>query len=57
MFTKQITYMGALAVVGCDGKCSKAWGINNRPSEQLSDDRELPDHSARRFNQPWKHQR
>ena len=26
------------AKVCCDGKCNKAWGINNRPKNQLSDD-------------------
>jgi hypothetical protein len=24
--------------VACDAKCDKAWGINNRPRVQLSDD-------------------
>lgn len=32
-----ITYFGQQAKVCCDGKCSKAWGINNRPRVRLSD--------------------
>ena len=24
--------------MACDGKCHKAWGINNRPKRQLSED-------------------
>ena len=24
--------------VACDGRCEKAWGISNRPNEQLSED-------------------
>jgi hypothetical protein len=35
---KIITYFGQNAKVGCDEKCHKAWGINNRPKVQLSDD-------------------
>jgi hypothetical protein len=34
---KLITYVGQTAKVACDGKCEKAWGLNNRPREQLSD--------------------
>lgn len=34
---KLITYFGQKCKVGCDGKCNKAWGINNRPDIQLSD--------------------
>lgn len=33
-----ITYFGKPTRVKCDRKCNKAWGINNRPSLQLSDD-------------------
>jgi hypothetical protein len=33
-----VTYMGQKVFVACDGKCEKAWGINNRPKNQLSDD-------------------
>lgn len=35
---KQITYFGQQAKVACDEKCNKAWGLNNRPFEQLSED-------------------
>jgi len=35
---KIITYFGQEAKVGCDEKCHKAWGFNNRPKEQLSED-------------------
>lgn len=37
MISKQITYFGQSAVIACDALCSKAWGINNRPQAQLSD--------------------
>jgi hypothetical protein len=52
---KRITFFGQPAKVACDGRCSKAWGINSRPSVQLSDDEddyyyvpdgELPDAPA-----------
>lgn len=33
---KEITYCGQQVVVGCDGKCSKAWGTNTRPRRHLS---------------------
>lgn len=36
--TKQVIAFGSPLVIGCDGVCSKAWGINNRPREQLSAD-------------------
>ncbi len=43
-----ITYFGHPAKVCCDGNCSKAWGINNRPRVQLSDNEDdyelLADH-------------
>ncbi len=35
---KRVTAYGALVVMTCDGRCDKAWGINSRPREQLSDD-------------------
>jgi hypothetical protein len=35
---KMITFFGQPAKVGCDEKCNKAWGTNNRPQNQLSDD-------------------
>ena len=28
---KNITYFGAPRLLVCDGRCDKAWGINNRP--------------------------
>ncbi len=34
---KLITYCGQTAKVACDGNCTKAWGINNRPRVKLSD--------------------
>ena len=55
MLEKRITFFGQAAKVACDGRCSKAWGINSRPSVQLSDDEddfywipdgELPDAPA-----------
>lgn len=43
-----ITYFGQAAKVNCDGKCGKAWGINNRPRIKLSDNEDdfayRPDH-------------
>lgn len=33
-----VPYFGQPMAVACDRKCSKAWGINNRPKVQLSDD-------------------
>lgn len=38
MISKEITYFGQKCTFSCDGKCNKAWGINNRPKIQLSDD-------------------
>lgn len=35
---KIITYCGQPAKVSCDEKCNKAWGVNNRPRHQLSQD-------------------
>lgn len=35
---KIITYFGEQVKVACDENCNKAWGINNRPKKQLSDD-------------------
>jgi hypothetical protein len=37
MIAKSILYFGVPSCVCCDAKCSKAWGINNRPKVQLSD--------------------
>jgi hypothetical protein len=33
---KFIIYFGQPARVACDGRCSKAWGINSRPRVQVS---------------------
>lgn len=38
MHTKTIQWMGRLMVLACDGNCSKAWGITQRPKEQLGAD-------------------
>ena len=35
---KLIIYCGQVVKVSCDEKCHKAWGVNNRPKVQLSDD-------------------
>jgi len=35
MLEKEITYFRQKTKVICDGKCEKAWGINNRPQHQL----------------------
>lgn len=35
---KAITYSDKLIKVSCDEKCEKAWGVQNRPKERLSDD-------------------
>ena len=37
MISKDIVYFGGAFVLFCDEKCNKAWGINQRPSHQLSD--------------------
>lgn len=41
---KTITYFGQQVKVACDGKCNKAWGINNRPRIEFS--KEDPDDMA-----------
>ena len=38
MITKRLTFAGQTATHACDGKCHKAWGINHRPSVQISDE-------------------
>lgn len=40
MLKKEILFMGKKAVVGCDEKCEKAWGINRRPSIKLDENNE-----------------
>ena len=37
MLQKKILYFGQECLLVCDGKCHKAWGINSRPKEYLSD--------------------
>ena len=37
MRTKKINWFGRSCNVACDGKCDKAWGINNRQQHMLSD--------------------
>lgn len=37
---KIIVYFGQPAKVGCDEKCSKAWGVNQRPRVSISPDDE-----------------
>lgn len=48
MLKKEIIWFGKNAVLCCDGKCNKAWGMNNRPKNQLSDNEDdyeyLADH-------------
>lgn len=36
--TTDITYFGQPRRVVCDRKCTKAWGMNSRPTVPLSDD-------------------
>lgn len=35
MLWKNIVFMGKPVVLACDGKCSKAWGLSNRPSDAI----------------------
>lgn len=35
--TKRVVAFGRPIVIGCDAKCSKAWGATNRPRVQLSE--------------------
>jgi len=48
MLSKFILMYGRRLTLVCDGQCNKAWGINNRPRKQLSDDEDdycwIPDH-------------
>ena len=37
MLQKEITWFGEKCILACDGKCHKAWGINSRPTRQLSE--------------------
>jgi len=38
MLVKLITAYGKRMRLMCDGRCDKAWGINERPRKMLSDD-------------------
>ena len=38
MIVKRLIFFGRPATHACDGRCDKAWGRNNRPSMQVSDD-------------------
>ena len=38
MIVKRIIYFDHPTVLICDGRCSKAWGINERPKIMLSND-------------------
>lgn len=42
VLTKKIIYFGHETIVGCDGKCEKAWGNQSRPVDD--EDRMLADH-------------
>lgn len=48
MIQKEIVYFEKKAIIACDEKCEKAWGINGRPKIQLDENNEddyayLPD--------------
>lgn len=43
MFEKKIIYCGQSAVVRCDAKCDKAWGMSQRPKVYTKDEDEYPD--------------
>jgi len=38
VISREINWFGEKKILCCDGNCRKAWGINNRPEIQLSDD-------------------
>jgi len=40
MLKQDILFCGFELVLVCDGRCEKAWGINNRPQNQLDPDNE-----------------
>jgi|LakMenEpi03Aug12_release.lakeMendotaPanAssembly.Ray.scaffolds.fasta_scaffold160685_2 hypothetical protein len=40
MIIKEIQAYGRKINIGCDGKCNKAWGINNRPKVILDENNE-----------------
>lgn len=38
MISKQIIYFGQTVILICDGKCHKAWGLNERPEHNEDTD-------------------
>lgn len=44
MITKLIVAYGKELVMACDGRCDKAWGINNRPRTQLGQKKDPDDY-------------
>ncbi len=40
MISKEIICCGKKYKLACDGNCSKAWGINNRPTIQIDENNE-----------------
>lgn len=38
MIAKLIRWFGQPALLGCDARCEKAWGINTRPKRMLGED-------------------
>jgi hypothetical protein len=38
MIAKAIIFFEQKAILICDAQCDKAWGINNRPKNELSND-------------------
>ena len=42
---KDILYFGQRVTLACDGKCGKAWGINNRPRVTLGDGNDPDDYA------------
>ncbi len=37
VITKEVVAFGRKTLIGCDAQCDKAWGVNQRPKIQLSD--------------------
>lgn len=38
MIARSIVFFGHPCLLVCDAKCNKAWGINQRPTNQLSEE-------------------
>lgn len=38
IIAKRIPLYGSESIIACDGRCEKAFGLNSRPTKQLSDD-------------------